>query len=252
MTSTFRNVYDDPERARAYAAIEFPGTYYLAFRDLPAVIGAHVRGRAAVDFGCGTGRSTRFLRTLGFDAVGVDIAAPMLALARERGAGGRYLLVPDGDLGALAAGAYDLALSAFTFDNVPTLDRKIALFQALERLLGDRGRIVSVVSTPEIYVHEWASFSTRDFPENRAARSGEKVSIVIREGGDPRPVTDVLCTDEDYREVYRRAGLELLATYRPLAKPNEPFRWVSEVAVPPWAIYVLGARERSGASRRGG
>jgi len=31
-----------------------------------------VRGRKAVDFGCGAGRSTRFLRTLGFDAVGVD------------------------------------------------------------------------------------------------------------------------------------------------------------------------------------
>jgi len=34
----FGNVYEDQERARAYATLQFPGTYYLAFRDLPALI----------------------------------------------------------------------------------------------------------------------------------------------------------------------------------------------------------------------
>ena len=36
MNHTFGNVYEDEERARAYATLQFPGTYYLAFRDLPA------------------------------------------------------------------------------------------------------------------------------------------------------------------------------------------------------------------------
>jgi hypothetical protein len=31
----FRNVYEDSKRADAYAKMEFPGTYYLAYRDLP-------------------------------------------------------------------------------------------------------------------------------------------------------------------------------------------------------------------------
>ena len=38
MNRTFGNVYEDEERARAYATLEFPGTYYLGFRDLPALI----------------------------------------------------------------------------------------------------------------------------------------------------------------------------------------------------------------------
>ena len=37
MNRTFGNVYEDEERARAYATLQFPGTYYLAFRDLPAL-----------------------------------------------------------------------------------------------------------------------------------------------------------------------------------------------------------------------
>jgi len=243
MTAEFSNVYNDRGRAEAYAKLEFPGTYYLAYRDLPTIIGKHVRGRRAVDFGCGAGRSTRFLRELGFDAVGVDISGHMLAQARERDPGGEYCLLPDGDLGGLSAGIYDLVLSAFTFDNIPTMEKKIALLSSLKRLLKGGGRIVNLVSAPDIYLNEWASFSTKDFPENRTARSGDKVLIVMLDVEDRRPVEDVLCMDYDYHEAYKRAGLMPIETYRPLAKPNEACSWVSETTIAPWVIYVLGHAE---------
>jgi SAM-dependent methyltransferase len=239
-SARFSNVYDDEARAAAYAELEFPGTYYLAYRDLPAIIAEHVRGRRALDFGCGTGRSTRFLRALGFDAVGVDISEPMLARARERDPEGEYRLVPDGDLGGLSAGTYDLVLATFTFDNIPTMEKKVTLLSALRRFLTDGGRIVNLVSAPDIYVHEWASFSTRAFPGNLTARSGDKVLIVMLDVDDRRPVEDVLWTDEAYQDVYRRAGVIPLAAYRPLGRPTEAFSWVSETTVAPWVIYVLG------------
>lgn len=239
----FSNVYDDDRRARAYADLEFPGTYYLAYRDLPEIFAEHVKGRKALDFGCGTGRSTRFLRGLGFDVVGVDIAGPMIAQARERDPGGDYRLVAETDLERLAAETYDLILSAFTFDNIPAMERKATLFGDLKRLLRADGCIVSLVSSPDIYVHEWASFSTKDFPENRAARSGDKVRIVMLDVEDARPVEDVVWSDEDYHEAYRRAGLTAVRTYRPLARASEPYRWVSEMTIAPWVIYVLARAE---------
>lgn len=243
MDAGFSNIYDDKARADAYAKLEFPGTYYLAYRDLPAIIAEHVQGRKALDFGCGTGRSTRFLRELGFDAVGVDISAHMLARARERDPQGEYRLVPDGDLGSLAPGTYDLVLSAFTFDNIPTMEKKVGLFRSLEHLLNAGGRIVSLVSSSEIYVNEWASFSTKDYRENRTARSGDKVRIVMLDVEDKRPVEDILWTDEDYHEVYRRSGLAPIKTYRPLAIQGEPYSWVSETTIAPWVIYVLAHGE---------
>ena len=94
----FSNVYDDAIRADAYATLEFPGTYYLAFRDIPALVAAHVRGTSALDFGCGASRSTRFIRDLGLRAVGVDIAAPMIARARQRDPKGDYRLVSGTEL----------------------------------------------------------------------------------------------------------------------------------------------------------
>lgn len=40
----FNNVYEDSHRADSYSKLEFPGTYYLAYRDIPSLIKKHVQG----------------------------------------------------------------------------------------------------------------------------------------------------------------------------------------------------------------
>ena len=234
----FTNCYKDSTRAEAYARLEFANTYHLAYRDLPEIIREHVTGTRALDFGCGTGRSTRFARRLGLEVTGVDIAPEMLAKARELDPAGDYRLAQEGDLSGLQAGAYDLVLSVFTFDNISGA-LKASLLRDLGALLKASGKLVSVVSSPEIYLHEWASFSTQDYPENRLARSGDIVRIITTDFADRRPAEDILCTDETYRELYGRAGLEVVAMYKPLARGDEPYAWVNETRIAPWVIYVL-------------
>ena len=241
----FSNSYEDAKRAEAYAKLEFPGTYYLAYRDLPEIMFEHVKGRKAIDFGCGTGRSTRFLQKLGFDTIGIDIARDMVKKAKEIDPKGDYRLVKNGDLSQFKDGAYDLVLSVFTFDNIPTMEKKAKNFREIGRLLKSEGRIISLVSSPEIYTHEWASFSTMDFPENKHAKSGDKVKIIITASEDKRPVEDVVWTDEYYKRTYERAGLELVKTCKPLAKEDEPYQWVNETKIAPWVIYVLKKNEKS-------
>ena len=245
----FTNCYDDTIRAAAYAGLEFANTYHLAFRDLPAIFSQYISGKRALDFGCGTGRSTRFLRQLGFDAIGVDISAKMIAKARELDGGGDYRLVENDDLSGLDAAAFDLVLSAFTFDNIPGWKTKVRLFGDLGGLLNTSGRIVNIVSTPEIYAHEWASFSTKDFPENLQAKTGDVVRIITTEFVDRRPAEDILWSPEAYDEVYSRAGLEIVANHRPLATGNEPYHWVNETEIAPWAIYILGTTTPGQASQ---
>jgi ubiquinone/menaquinone biosynthesis C-methylase UbiE len=236
----FVNVYQDRARAEAYSKLEFANTYHLAYRDLPELAAKYATGKKALDFGCGTGRSTRFLKTLGFEAIGLDIADDMLRQARQTDPQGDYRRVPDGDLSRLG-GAFDLVLSAFTFDNIPS-ERKLPLFRHLRRLLESKGVLLNLVSSPEIYLHEWASFTTRDFPENRRARDGDIVRIVTTDIADRRPCEDVLCGDDSYRELYRQAGFEVLEMRRPLATGAEPYSWVSETTIAPWVIWALRPR----------
>jgi SAM-dependent methyltransferase len=234
----FTNCYEDVSRADAYATLEFANTYYLAYRDLPAIVAEHVTGAKALDFGCGTGRSTRFLRKLGFQVTGVDISEDMLRIARAQDPSGDYRLVPEDNFSEFAAGTFDLIVSLFTFDNVPS-GAKVRIFSDLGNLLRPAGTLVSVVSSPEIYKHEWASFTTKDFPENAAARSGDVVRIIVTDHQDRRPVEDILWTDESYRAVYREASLQATEVFKPLAKGDEPYAWVNETKIAPWVIYVL-------------
>jgi SAM-dependent methyltransferase len=240
MDRTFGNVYEDEERARAYATLQFPGTYYLAFRDLPALIRRYNRdARRALDFGCGTGRSSRFLRNLGLEVIGADISQAMLAQARALDPSGDYYLVRDGVVGEFAPCSFDVILAAFTFDNMPTDEAKADALSRLNTLLAPDGSLFVLVSSAAIYVNEWASFSTRDFPENRQAHDGDRVRIVMLDVPDRRPVEDVFCTDVNYQRLFEDAGLKLRETLNPLATGEEAIRWVSETTIAPWTIYVL-------------
>lgn len=248
MTNEFTNDYADLARARAYSQLQFPGTYYLAFRDLPAIFSRHVAGRRAMDFGCGAGRSTRFLRDLGFDAIGVDISEAMICEAQRLDPAGRYVLIRDGIPPELAGRNFDLLFASFTFDNVGAPEHKIRIFTQLRELLSDEGRIVTIVSTPELYRHEWTSFATADFPENERASDGDLVRTIIRDIPDARPVVDMLCGPSTYDRIHEAAGLETVECLLPVGDPTEPYAWVSEARIAPWAIRVLA---RAGTVPRG-
>lgn len=247
------NSYDDVTRAQAYARLDFPGTYYLAFRDLPDIIAANVTGRRGLDFGCGAGRSAAFLRRLGFEVTGVDISPSMIELARKADPSGRYQLIEDGDFGGLPAGDFDLILAAFAFDNIPDVSGRVRVLSGLRELLRPGGRIIVLGSTAELYTHEWASFTTRQFAGNRTARSGDAVQIVIKDVADQRPVTDYLWSHEDYLRLFSAAELEVLDCRRPLGRQDEPQRWEAELTTAPWVIYVLRrSQSASRAESRGG
>lgn len=243
MTESFFNVYDDEKRAAAYSTLEFPGTYYLAYRDLPDIIAAHVSGKSALDFGCGTGRSTRFLKDLGFDVSGIDISKAMIAGAKKMDPSGDYRVVLPGKLEGLTPEKYNLVLAAFTFDNIPDVSEKRVCLTQLHRMMSPTGTFIMIVSTPEIYTHEWASFTTRDFPENHDAETGDRVKIVMLDVPDSRPVEDVLFRDDAYHALSSDVGFRVIQIYRPLGLPDDGIDWISETTVAPWAIYVLNKNE---------
>jgi SAM-dependent methyltransferase len=235
----FNNSWSGNERAESYADLGFPNTYYLAYRDLPAIIREHIHGNKAVDFGCGTGRSTRFLKNLGFDTIGLDISYEMLDQARSADPVGIYELVENGKYDYLGMQAFDLVLSVFTFDNIPGWENRSLILEGLGRLLKPGGKMILLDSTPEMYVREWASFTTREFKENRTARTGDIVRTIMLDVIDRRPVDDIYWTIEDYHTLFTLSGLHAEAVYKPLGMDNEPFNWISELEVAPWVIFVL-------------
>jgi hypothetical protein len=149
-------------------------------------------------------------------------------------------LIEEGDFSGFEPDSFDLILSAFAFDNIPSSDQRVGVLGGLRKLLKRDGRIILLDSTPEIYTHEWASFTTRAFPQNRTAKGGDTVRIVMKDVADQRPVVDVVWFHEDYLHLFAVSGLDLVASHKPLGRENEPYRWESELSIAPWVIYVLG------------
>ena len=139
-------------------------------------------------------------------------------------------------------GSFDVILAAFTFDNIPNGAAKADVLSGLRILLAPAGCLLLVVSSPAIYVNEWASFSTRGFSENRHAADGDRVRIIMLDVPDRRLVEDVFCTDAHYRRLFESAGLRVLDVQSPLATGKEATRWVSETRTAAWTIYVLARR----------
>lgn len=237
--TSFENSWGNQIRAESYSKLEFPNTYYLAYRDLPEIISSHVNGNAAIDFGCGTGRSTRFLKQLGFNVTGIDISSDMLQIARKLDKEGDYQIVSNGNYSHLGKNKYDLVQSIFTFDNIPGWETRAEILKGLKDLLNPSGKLILLDSTPELYINEWASFSTKDFPDNRKAATGDIVLDIMLDVEDRRPVEDIFWSVDDYHKLFSRAGLCHIATYKPLGYKEEPYKWISELSIAPWMIFVL-------------
>jgi ubiquinone/menaquinone biosynthesis C-methylase UbiE len=167
----------------------------------------------------------------------------MIQLATHADPEGCYRLVDDGDFSAFDQTRFDLILSAFAFDNIPGVARRCELLRRLARLLNDDGRIILLGSTPDIYTHEWVSFTTKDFPENRHAKSASPVRIVMKDVTDARPVVDVVWFHEDYMKLFAAAELDLISYHTPLGRKNEPYLWLAETSIAPWVIYVLAEKQ---------
>lgn len=237
--SEFKNTWDTHSAALSYSKLEFPNTYYLAYRDLSEIILKHTKIGRAIDFGCGVGRSTRFVSKLGFKTIGIDISPNMIQVAKAVDPKGKYQLVSDANYSHLGKGEFDLITSIFTFDNISGWEKRTNILVALSDLLSIDGRIICLDSTPELYVNEWASFTTKPFPENAFAKTGDIVCDIVLDVEDKTPCEDIYWTNEDYHKLFALAGLEVEEIYRPLGYGNEPFEWISEKEISPWVIYVL-------------
>ncbi len=235
----FTNSWGNQFRAESYSKLEFPNTYYLAYRDLPMIISKHITGKKAIDFGCGTGRSSRFLKQFGFEVTGIDIAQDMLNIAKKLDEKGNYQLVSNGKYSHLGMEQHDLIQSIFTFDNIPGWENRTQILVSLRDLLNPSGKIICLDSSSEMYKNEWVSFTTKSFTENWHAKTNDIVKTIMLDVDDRRPVEDIYWTEQDYHKLFDLAGLEIEETYKPLGLESEPYNWISEKETAPWIIFVL-------------
>ena len=229
--------HDYEKHAGEYADLGMEGTQYLAFRDIPMLIEEHAGTiDSALDYGCGAGRSTRFLKLLGLDVVGVDVSPDMLEQARSKDRSGEYHQISSGHL-PFEDSTFDLVFASFVFLEVSRLEEIESVLTEMKRVLRKDGVVVFVTDSMDASKGDWVSLSYA-FPENdRPLQSGDTVKLLIR--GIDVVLHDYYWTEDDYIGAAERAGLTLATIHKPLGSSDDAIEWRDETTTSPMAIYVL-------------
>ena len=222
--------------AADYALREVTGTDALAFHEIARQVRERGLSGRALDAGCGAGRSTRFLRALGFEAEGLDISPEMITQARKRDPDSAYHVAIVGQPWPLDDAGFDLVLSTWVALELDQRGELNALFAEIARVLKPGGSAFVVGNRAEFYAGQWVSCEV-DFPDNQPPlRSGQRVKARLLPEGVV--VTDTFWSDADYRAAFETAGLRVVQAHAPLAFESD-IPWQDEVHTAPWVVYEL-------------
>lgn len=226
---------DYRDTAARFALRGMTGTDGIVFRAFAARTQDLCAGAGpVVDIGCGSGRSTRFLRDLGFSVTGVDVCAAMIAEARRLDSSGRYVLCTADDPLPLGDASVAVVFSSWAILEQGTRAALTRFVHEVARVLVPGGLAFIVTNTPEFYAGRWVSCDV-DFPENRPPlASGQFVKARLL----PHDVvvSDVFWNDDDYVRAIHDAGLALIAAHRPTADDDDE-RWFDEPSIAPYVMY---------------
>lgn len=217
------------------------GTTKLLYESIPKIISKlqPIPGKV-LDFGCGTGYSTRILKQCGLETIGVDTSPQMLQQARILDPTGEYEQIERTIL-PFAAYSFPLVFSSLVFLEMTNRAELAEAFAEISMVLADKGIFIMCTASPELAdpKHKWLSIDN-NYPENSKLCSGKKFMLLIKELN--LELIGYHWTEDDYLTIARQSGFLCLEIIRPMVKdlPNsDSLPWLSETTVAPFVIYIL-------------
>jgi ubiquinone/menaquinone biosynthesis C-methylase UbiE len=206
---------DYSSSAAHFALRQIVGSDTLAFQLVAERIASLKPIGLALDLGCGAGRSTRFLKRLGLNSVGVDASEAMIVEARRSDPDGAYHLIEPNASLPFADETFELLISSWVIVEICEMSRLLNFVMEATRVLSRTGTAFIVANTPEFYAGRWVSCEV-DFPENKPPlRSGQVVKARLTP--ENVVVTDTYWSDEDYQRVFTQSGLTVVRAWKPIA-----------------------------------
>lgn len=209
-------------------------TDYLVVKELPSMIGNVNHANKTLDFGCGAGLSTRFIKSLGCDCMGVDISKEMLVRAKKNDISGKYIHILQDQPLPFQSSSFEMIVSIFVMFELPTIASLNKVFSELYRILKPKGTFIVVTGSEELYHRNWLTLDT-SINKNKEPKSGEICKVKLT--SIDLILEDYYWTDNDYCSVAKTAGFNICEKRFPLGTPEDNISWRDEYRYPPYAFY---------------
>jgi SAM-dependent methyltransferase len=116
---------------------------------------------------------------------------------------------------------------------VPKKEELLKIFLHIKRALKPGGVFLFVTSSKYLYIKQYISYNV--LPK-KSLNSGDEILVGLKDLGVQ--FTNYFYEDEDYRELLKTVGLELVHFEMPLGHPDEGIKWLDEASFSPYAIYT--------------
>ena len=217
------------------------GTIFLSFRDIKLLMAKYEmirKNMIALDYGCGAGRSTRYLRHIGVsNIIGVDINSSMLKEAISKDKYSEYKLIKSSYTG-LEDESVDFILSSFVLVEISRKEEIQQIITEFQRVLRDGGHAIIVSTSGDFYnpKHQWVSYDN-DYTENIDPKSGDLLRAHC-------PDIDLTFSDyywqpRDVVEIIESSGFEVEELHHPIGCKRDDIQWSCERFISPYVLYVI-------------
>ena len=220
--------------AQAYSKLTISGTQFLAFRDLSVIITQHVNGDTALDYGCGVGKSSMFLKSIGLNVESVDINSEMIKLAQYNDVTGKYSQIKSGEINSEDE-SFDLVFASWVLMEISSKNELSKVVNEISRVLKVGGTFITIVCNENTYNTDWLSENT-EFKENTSLNSGSIVKMFFKD--IDLAIYDYFWTEQDYKNTLKHSNLESLKIHNPLGRSDDGYDWINEKTKSPCSIFI--------------
>lgn len=245
--------------AQAHGQLGLDSTLYLAYRDIPILLGKHLHQSSTLrvlDFGCGAGLSTDLIETMLKEAghqvemTGIDISEENIKQAKLKRSDLNFISIqPQASLDFL--GQFDVIICNFVLVELKE-DVMRGVLTKIQSLLNDQGFALITNCASKAYnkANKWYTFNN-DFAENEPSELKDnklkfkedqsiKVQVFASKSSDMSfTFFDFFHSGKAYQRAYQSAGLALIETHKPLGKASDGMQWQQELKSSPYKIHIV-------------
>jgi ubiquinone/menaquinone biosynthesis C-methylase UbiE len=221
--------------AKLYTEVNEVSGRYLTNRDAKPWLDK-ISGKSALDYGSGLGYSSEFLNKQGFQVVGVDINPHMIKSATHTFPSTHFILINKNQV-PFPNQSFDLVYSCFVLFEIDSLENIRQHLAEGTRVLKEGGYFIAITGSQHVGDRKYKSvLNITDYPENENPKSGSIIKVTSPEINIT--FNDYFWTEEDYRKVFAKAGLDICEVHYPLGKDNEGYDWQAEKTKSPFVMFL--------------
>jgi SAM-dependent methyltransferase len=191
-----------------------------------------IRDKKILDYGCGNGKFSIYLKNLGAEVVGVDISETQLEVAKKVNQDIVYLLDTDKKIESDYLSYFDAAVLIFVLCEISSQDVQLSVLKRVYRLLKPGTELV--ILNPNWEKSNGKEFLTHQLEYEPELKLGEPVTTILK-GNHPIHIPDYFWSKQVYLENLEKAGFSNFEIYEPLA-PEDGKPWKDEKEYPPFLI----------------